>query len=76
MTLPRSLERAEWYGRGPQENYWDRLSGAAVGRYASPVGQLAHIFARPQEAGNRTDTRWLALSDREGRGLLAVGCLP
>jgi len=27
----------------------------------------------PQEFGNRTDTRWLAVRDGEGRGLLVTG---
>ena len=28
-----ALRNVEWYGRGPQENYWDRNLGAAVGIY-------------------------------------------
>jgi beta-galactosidase len=73
MTLPSSFGQAEWYGRGPQENYVDRRSGAAVGRYRARVEDLAFPYERPQETGTRTDTRWVSLSDGKGTGLLAVG---
>src|SRR5439155_8949140 len=32
-----ALRNVEWYGRGPQENYWDRNLGAAVGIYKNDV---------------------------------------
>jgi len=73
MILPPSLRLAQWYGRGPHENYWDRSTGAAVGRHAMAVSDLYHPYPRPQENGHRTDTRWLALSDAAGHGLLIVG---
>ena len=73
LTLPGDLDQVEWYGRGPHENYWDRRTGAAVGRYTAPVSELAHPYVRPQETGTRTDTRWVALTDGSGTGLLVNG---
>lgn len=73
LTLPGDLDQVQWYGRGPHENYWDRRTGAAIGRYALPVSRLAHPYVRPQETGTRTDVRWLAVTDSRGRGLLATG---
>ena len=73
LTLPGALDRVEWYGRGPHENYWDRRTGAAVGRYTVPVSEMAHPYVRPQETGTRTDTRWVALTDSSGTGLLVTG---
>jgi beta-galactosidase len=72
LTLSGSLDQVVWFGRGPHENYRDRKSGAAVGVYELPVDGLFYPYIRPQEAGNRTDVRWVALSDGEGTGLLAV----
>ena len=73
-TLPAGFDEAEWYGRGPQENYIDRRTGAAVGLYRSAVADLSFPYERPQETGTRTDTRWVALSSRgTGVGLLVVG---
>jgi beta-galactosidase len=73
MTLPVEFDRMTWYGRGPHENYWDRKQGAAVGFYRSSVSDQYHPYIRPQENGNRTDVRWVALANDEGTGLLAVG---
>ena len=73
LALPPGLERIEWYGRGPQENYVDRKSGAAIGRYAATPAELYHPYVRPQENGHRTDTRWVSFRDAAGIGLLAAG---
>ena len=73
MTLPREFDNVVWYGRGPHENYWDRNNGAAVGLYEAKVSDLYHPYIRPQETGNRTGVRWVALTNDEGSGLLAVG---
>ncbi len=73
MTLPEEFDRIAWYGRGPHENYWDRRSSADVGIYEAAVMDLYHPYIRPQENGNRTGVRWLALTSEEGLGLLAVG---
>jgi beta-galactosidase len=73
MTLPDHFDRLEWFGRGAHESYWDRRTGAAVGRYAGSVEEQYHPYGRPQETGNKTDVRWLAVESEEGDGLLVVG---
>ena len=65
LTLAPGLERVRWYGRGPQENYPDRESGAAFGLYESEVSDLGVPYVFPQENGNRGDTRWLEVSGTE-----------
>jgi beta-galactosidase len=73
MAVPAALATMTWLGRGPHENYWDRHTGAAVGRWSGKVEDLVHGYVRPQENANRTDVRWVALTDASGRGLLASG---
>ncbi len=73
FTLPRRFDTMTWFGRGPHETYWDRRSGARVGRYEGSVLDQYHPYIRPQENGNKTDLRWVALTDEAGTGLLAVG---
>jgi beta-galactosidase len=73
MTLPGEFDKMAWYGRGPEENYWDRKTGYAVGVYEGSVMDQYHPYIRPQENGNKTDVRWVALTNRDGVGLLAVG---
>src|SRR5207237_4315022 len=65
LRLPGELRAVTWYGRGPHENYWDRNSGAAVGRYASAAEELFVPYIEPQESGNRTDVRWVTFTDRQ-----------
>ncbi|MGE4286883.1 MAG: glycoside hydrolase family 2 TIM barrel-domain containing protein [Phycisphaerae bacterium] len=62
-----------WYGRGPQESYWDRKTGMALGTYTENVMAPEHEYVRPQENGNKTDVRWAALTNKDGRGLMIVG---
>jgi beta-galactosidase len=73
MTMPAGFDRIVWFGRGPHESYWDRQAGARVGRYEGTVAEQFHPYVRPQETGNKTDVRWMAVVDRDGTGLLFVG---
>lgn len=72
MALPSRFRRIQWYGRGPHENYIDRRTSALVGVYKSSVDEMAIPYVSIQEYGNRSDVRWMALSDEDGYGLLAV----
>jgi len=73
MQMPNRYCNMEWYGRGPHENYWDRNVGAAVGTYSQDATKPEHIYVRPQENGNKTDVRWMTLTDKSGVGIKVVG---
>jgi len=73
VKMPKEFSNMTWYGRGPHENYWDRKTGAAVGIYTEKVTPPAHSYIRPQENGNRTDVRWMRMTNDEGIGLEFVG---
>jgi beta-galactosidase/beta-glucuronidase len=73
MSLRGGFERYTWYGRGPHENYIDRKAGAAVGLYSGSVAGQYVPYILPQENGNRTDVRWLTLTDETGAGLFVAG---
>ena len=68
--MPGELEAVEWFGRGPHENYRDRLSSAAVGLYRSTVPQWITPYLRPQENANRCDVRRIRFTSHAGHGLL------
>jgi beta-galactosidase len=76
MHLDGRLENVEWFGRGPFENYPDRLAGALIGRYTTTATDLYVPYVRPQHCGNRGETRWVALTDDAGNGVLAIGDAP
>ena len=75
MTLPAGYEQMTWFGYGPEENYIDRCKGTKVGRYATTVTENFFPYVKSSETGNRTQVRWLSLTDESGFGLLvsAVG---
>ena len=71
-TLRAGYDNLAWYGKGPQETYWDRQD-ARVGVYRGKVRDQYFDYIKPQETGNKEGVRWLALTNADGRGLLAVG---
>ncbi|MEV5433363.1 glycoside hydrolase family 2 TIM barrel-domain containing protein [Streptomyces sp. NPDC052701] len=73
LFLPRRLDRLNYYGRGPEENHWDRNDATDVGLYSGTVAGQWTPYLRPQENGNKTDVRWAALTGRDGVGLLVSG---
>lgn len=72
LAIPETYKNVEYYGRGPYENYIDRRTESRVGRYQNTVDTMGDVNLRPQEQGERTDTRWVALTDEVGTGLLAT----
>lgn len=58
LLLPSKFDKASWYGKGPEESYWDRKTGQKTGIYKKAVKEMFHRYSRPQETGNRTDIRW------------------
>jgi beta-galactosidase len=72
MSLPEGFETFTWLGRGPEESYNDRKAGVPVGLYRSTVNEQFVPYILPQEHGNKTDVRWVALSNADGKGLLVI----
>ena len=65
IYLPKKYNNVKWYGRGPIENYIDRYTAAEVGIYQSKVRDLFQPYIRPQENGNRSDIKWLSITDNQ-----------
>lgn len=74
LQLPGAYENLSYYGRGPLENYSDRKTASFVGTYQDKVAnQFVWEYIRPQECGNKTDTRWFSLQNSNGLGLKITG---
>ena len=69
-SIPKEYNKMTWFGRGPHETMFDRKTGAAVGIYSDSVENLIHPYVKPQENGNRTDVRWVTMTNENGEGLL------
>lgn len=70
LSLPAEFNQILWYGRGPEENYIDRKTGYDIGVYESTVQDFFVDYIKPQETGNRTETRWVSMTNEEGIGLM------
>lgn len=73
FQIQKELENMSWYGRGPQETYQDRKSGAAFGIYSGKVEEQIYPYIYPQENGNKTDVRWVEFKNKSGKGLKITG---
>lgn len=76
FSAPEAMTQVAWYGRGPQESYADRKSGAALGIWKGRIADQHHDYMRPQETGNKTDVRWLEIAPRKGAGVRIEGGRP
>ena len=71
LHLPSGYEQFAWYGRGPHETYVDRKEGAQVGVYRGTVDEQFVPYVVPEENGNKTDVRWVTLTNADGIGIHA-----
>lgn len=76
MILPAEYDNMTWLGRGPHENYADRKSSAAIGRYEATVWEQYHPYVRPQETANKCDVHWMSFTNKQGEGILITGEQP
>lgn len=69
MEMPQGFEEVTWFGAGPHESYIDRKHSAAIGLYQHRVDEMTEQYIRPQDMGNRSDTRWFQVVNYAGKGL-------
>jgi beta-galactosidase len=72
MGIERDYSTIEWFGKGSMENYIDKNYGADESGYRLPLDQFMENYVVPQENGNRTDVRWMFLSNKQKDGLLVI----
>lgn len=73
MSFAEDYKNFKFYGRGPWENYADRCESSFLGLYAQSTDEQLFSYVRPQESGNKTDVRWLELTNAEGVGIRVEG---
>jgi len=60
--------KIEYFGKGPEENYFDRNKGYNKGIYKYFPDSNFTPYIRPQEMGNRTAVSWFKLVDGDLQG--------
>lgn len=63
FVLPAESDAFTYFGKGPQENYADMCRATRLGFYDSTAKDEYYPYAYPQECGNHTSSRLLALSN-------------
>ena len=76
MQMPYTMEKSNYYGRGPIENYSDRKDCMRIGVYTDDAGNQYFPYIRPQESGTKSDIRWWKQTDATGLGLQVKSCTP
>lgn len=69
MDMPYDMDRSEYYGRGPAENYADRKASEKIGVYRQTADEQFFPYIRPQETGMRSDIREWNQTDAKGHGV-------
>lgn len=72
MQMPQEFVNAEYYGRGPLENYSDRKTSNFIDRYKTAISDQVERYVFAQENGHHTDASWLAVTTKSGKGLLVA----
>ena len=70
LQIQKKYNTVSYYGRGPWENYQDRKTSTFMDVFNTTVSEFYVPYVRPQENGNRTDVRWMALMNKDNIGLL------
>ena len=76
MQMPYTMEKSNYYGRGPIENYSDRKDCMRIAIYNDDADNQYFPYIRPQESGTKGDMRWWNQTDASGFGFKVKSCKP
>jgi beta-galactosidase len=76
FSLLPEFNRVRYYGRGPEETYCDRKAGGRLGIHSHKVTDMIEPYLNPQEMGNRTDIRFIEISNDDGVGIRLFSEVP
>ena len=68
FEMKDTYENVTYLGRGEHETYTDRNQSGKIGVYKTTPERMFHYYVVPQSTGNRTDVRWMQLTDEQGKG--------
>lgn len=69
LMLEKEHQHVEWYGFGPHETYPDSCQSGYLDWWKKTVAEMHTPYVRPQENGNRMQTKMFLLSKDSGKGL-------
>ena len=72
MVLPKIYNVVHWFGLGPGQSYRDMKEAAKIDIWERDVDDMMFNYEMPQENGNRTETRWVKVTNEKGKGIKAT----
>lgn len=69
FKVPADYDQLDWYAMGPEENYIDRAFGARLMKFSNEARDNVSGYVVPQESGNRTGVRSVAIKNKAGQGI-------
>lgn len=69
LMMPVEFENVSYFGLGEKESYPDRYRPFKFGSYETTATDMYEHYVRPQECGNRFNTRYAEISNGDGIGL-------
>ena len=76
FQMNNSYDQVSYLGRGDNETYADRKQSGKIAQYQTTPERMFHYYVTPQSTGNRTDTRWMQLTDSKGEGVFVESTRP
>jgi len=71
ITIDKAYQTVTYYGRGPEENYSDKLAGSGVGLFENVyISDMTADYLHSTDSGNRSDVRWAVFKDQGGNGFI------
>lgn len=70
IALSSQLNKVEWYGNGPNENFGNRKASTPAGIYKQTVSEQFIPYPDNRATGNKNDVRWLSLANKFCRGII------
>lgn len=68
LLMPLKYNKVRYFGKDT-ENYPDRNSSGKINVYERNNKDLFELHEEPQDNANHSETRWLAVTDKNGNGL-------
>ena len=69
LEMPADFKNIEYFGLGEFENLCDFNKHTIVGVYQTTVDEMLEPYIMPQDSGNRTEVRYLTVTNDNGAGL-------
>ena len=70
--LQKTFHICEYFGMGPEDSYIDKCRSSYMGRFKRTVETMFTDYIKPQENGNRHNTKYGAVYDNKHCGLMVV----